>query len=78
MLDSSWFAALKAFQDADYVLTTRDAATPGHVLDCLITQLAKVLQQDSQLPLNESDEEYTTTWLVCYAELSNKARWQVQ
>ncbi|KAI0270863.1 hypothetical protein BGY98DRAFT_937371 [Russula aff. rugulosa BPL654] len=65
---SSWFVALEAFQDADYVLTTRGAATPGHVPDYLITQLAKVLQQESQLPLNESDDEYATTRLVCYAE----------
>ena len=65
---SSWFVALEAFQDADYVLTTRGAATPGHVPDYLITQLAKVLQQDSQLPLNESDDEYATTRLVGYAE----------
>jgi hypothetical protein len=68
MLDSSWFAALEAFQDADYVLTAHGTATPGHVPDYLITQLAKVLQQDSQLPLNESDDEYATTRLVYYAE----------
>jgi hypothetical protein len=47
VVDSSWFAALEAFQDADYVLVTRGAATPGRVPDYLITQLAKVLQQGS-------------------------------
>ena len=65
MLDSSWFGG---FQDADYAFSPHAMPPPGHILGYLITQLAKVLQQDSQLPLNESDDEYTTTWLVCYAE----------
>ena len=68
MLDSSWFVALEAFQDADYVLTTRGATAPGHVPDYLIMQLAKVLQQGSRLLLNESDEDYATTRPVGYAE----------
>ncbi|KAI0270116.1 hypothetical protein BGY98DRAFT_1190133 [Russula aff. rugulosa BPL654] len=51
------------FQDAEYVLTTRGAATPGRVLDYLITQLAKDLQQGSQLLLNKSDDEFAHTRL---------------
>ncbi|KAI0270120.1 hypothetical protein BGY98DRAFT_1100900 [Russula aff. rugulosa BPL654] len=38
----------KAFQDAEYVLTTRGAATPGRVPDYLITQLAKILLLDHE------------------------------
>jgi hypothetical protein len=50
-LDSSWFAALEAFQDADYVLTTRGTATPGRVPDYLIAQLAKGLTAELAAPI---------------------------
>jgi hypothetical protein len=74
MLDSSQFAVLEAFQDTEYVLTTRGTATPGCVPNYLITQLSKVLQQGSQLLLNESDDEHAPTWLRSTAPTQGVSR----
>ena len=76
-LDSSWFAELEAYQDADYVLATRGGATPGRVAVYLITQFAISQGLTAGLTARIKTNRTTNTHLRGYAEYSNKATWQV-